>query len=115
VGFSGPAGLAGKAEIIADTLLEKYDGMIVGANQKDIHLRGVRMGTDFTPATIVALSTAKAGDVCPQCGKGDLELQRGVEIGHIFKLDTKYSAAMKATFLDADGKDHPFIMGCYGF
>jgi prolyl-tRNA synthetase len=115
VGFSGPVGLEGKADIIADALLEKYDGMIVGANQKDMHLRGVRMGTDFTPGTIVALSTAKAGDVCPQCGKGELELQRGVEIGHIFKLDTKYSAAMKATFLDADGKDHPFIMGCYGF
>ena len=115
VGFSGPVGLEGKAEIIADALLEKYDGMIVGANQKDMHLRGVRMGSDFKPARSAALSTAKAGDVCPQCGKGDLELQRGVEIGHIFKLDTKYSAAMKATFLDTEGKEKPFIMGCYGF
>jgi len=115
VGFSGPVGLAGKAEIIADALLEKYDGMIVGANAADTHLRGVRMGVDFKADKMVALSTAKAGDVCSQCGAGELELQRGVEIGHIFKLDTKYSAAMKATFLDAEGKDHPFIMGCYGF
>jgi prolyl-tRNA synthetase len=114
VGFSGPVGLK-NVEIIVDALLDKYDGMIVGANQKDMHLRGVRMGTDFQAGKTAALSTAKAGDICPQCGEGDLELQRGVEIGHIFKLDTKYSAAMKATFLDADGKDHPFIMGCYGF
>jgi prolyl-tRNA synthetase len=115
VGFSGPVGLSGKAEIIADALLEKYDGMIVGANAADMHLRGVRMGVDFKPDQTFALSTAKAGDVCSQCGTGELELQRGVEIGHIFKLDTKYSSAMKATFLDAEGKDHPFIMGCYGF
>jgi prolyl-tRNA synthetase len=114
VGFSGPVGLT-NVEIIADTLLEKYDGMIVGANQKDTHLRGVRMGADFKAGKMAALSTAKAGDICPQCQKGELEVQRGVEIGHIFKLDTKYSAAMKATFLDAEGKDHPFIMGCYGF
>src|SRR6186713_1218506 len=59
VGFSGPVGLEGKAEIIADALLEKYDGMIVGANQKDMHLRGVRMGSDFKPARSAALSTAK--------------------------------------------------------
>jgi prolyl-tRNA synthetase len=58
---------------------------------------------------------AAAGDRCAQCGEGELVLQRGVEIGHIFKLDTKYSQAMKATYLDSDGKDHFFIMGCYGF
>ena len=115
VGFSGPVGLEEKAEIIADVLLDHYDGMIVGANAPDMHLRGVRMGTDFKAARSAAVSTARAGDVCSQCGTGELELQRGVEIGHIFKLDTKYSAAMKATFLDAEGKDHPFIMGCYGF
>jgi prolyl-tRNA synthetase len=114
VGFSGPVGLE-NVEIIADTLLDQYDGMIVGANKQDMHLRGVRMGTDFTVGKTAALSTAKAGDICPQCGKGELELTRGVEIGHIFKLDTKYSAAMKATFNDADGNDKPFIMGCYGF
>jgi prolyl-tRNA synthetase len=114
VGFSGPVGLS-NVEIIADVLLEKYDGMIVGANAADTHTRGVRMGTDFKPDRTAPLSTAKAGDVCKQCGKGDLEPQRGVEIGHIFKLDIKYSSAMKATFLDHEGKDRPFIMGCYGF
>jgi prolyl-tRNA synthetase len=115
VGFSGPVGLENNVEIIADELLSGYDGMIVGANAADMHLRGVRMGKDFTPGRVASLSTAKAGDVCKQCAKGELVLQRGVEIGHIFKLDTKYSAAMRATFLDAEGKDHPFIMGCYGF
>jgi prolyl-tRNA synthetase len=57
----------------------------------------------------------RAGDSCRQCGSGELVPQRGVEIGHIFKLDTKYSAAMRATFLDRDGKEQAFIMGCYGF
>jgi prolyl-tRNA synthetase len=115
VGFSGPIGLKYDVEIIADTLLEKYEGMIVGANKQDMHLRGVRMGGDFKAGKVAALSTTKAGDMCSQCDKGELELQRGVEIGHIFKLDVKYSAAMKATFLDQEGKDHPYIMGCYGF
>jgi prolyl-tRNA synthetase len=114
VGFSGPVGLK-NVEIIADSLLEGYDGMIVGANAGDTHTRGVRMGTDFKAGKVAPLSTAKAGDVCKQCGKGELEPQRGVEIGHIFKLDVKYSAAMKATFLDSEGKEKPFIMGCYGF
>ena len=115
VGFSGPVGLKGTIEIVADGLLEGYEGMIVGGNAADIHLRGVRMGADFKPGKVAPLSTAKAGDMCVQCENGELELQRGVEIGHIFKLDVKYSAAMKATFLDHEGKDRPFIMGCYGF
>jgi prolyl-tRNA synthetase len=115
VGFSGPVGLGAKVEVVADALLEKYDAMIVGANTADTHTRGVRMGKDFKPARVAPLSTAKAGDVCAQCGKGELEVQRGVEIGHIFKLDVKYSTAMRATFLDAEGKDRPFLMGCYGF
>jgi prolyl-tRNA synthetase len=115
VGFSGPVGLPAHVEIIADVLLEAYEGMIVGSNAKDMHTRGVRMGVDFTPGRVAPLSTAKAGDVCRVCGQGELEPQRGVEIGHIFKLDTKYSSAMKATFLDAEGREHPFVMGCYGF
>jgi prolyl-tRNA synthetase len=88
VGFSGPVGLK-NVEIIADVLLEKYDGMIVGSNAKDMHTRGVRMGSDFKPAQVAALSTAKAGDVCKQCGRRDRthlqarhEIQRGDE-GHL--------------------------------
>ncbi len=113
VGFAGPVGL--KATIIADELLAAYDGMIVGANAADAHLRGVKMGRDFAASQTARISMAVAGDRCSNCGKGELKLQRGVEIGHIFKLDTKYSSAMRATFLDGDGKEKPFIMGCYGF
>jgi prolyl-tRNA synthetase len=113
VGFAGPVGL--KATIIADELLSDYDGMIVGANQADAHLRGVKMGRDFTVEQTARVSMAVAGDRCANCGQGELALQRGVEIGHIFKLDTKYSKAMRATFLDKDGQEKPFIMGCYGF
>jgi prolyl-tRNA synthetase len=113
VGFAGPVGL--KATIIADELLDGYDGMIVGANEGDAHLRGVKMGRDFQAEQTARISMVVAGDRCANCGKGELALQRGVEIGHIFKLDTKYSKAMRATFLDKDGQEKPFIMGCYGF
>jgi prolyl-tRNA synthetase len=115
VGFAGPVGLPATVRIIADAMLSGYDGMIVGANAADAHLRGVKMGRDFRAEAIVPLSMAAAGDACAQCGTGELVLQRGVEIGHIFKLDVKYSKAMGATFLDRDGAEHPFIMGCYGF
>jgi prolyl-tRNA synthetase len=115
VGFAGPVGLPASVEIIADPLLAAYDGMIVGANQADVHLRGVKLGRDFTPTRTEPIAMAAAGDRCAQCGQGELMVQRGVEIGHIFKLDVKYSSAMKATYLDADGKDNFFIMGCYGF
>ncbi len=115
VGFAGPVGLPGTVEIVADTLLDAYDGMVVGANKADAHLRGVRMGRDFKPARTAAIAMAAAGDRCVQCNEGELVLQRGVEIGHIFKLDVKYSKAMKATYLDRDGTDKFFIMGCYGF
>jgi prolyl-tRNA synthetase len=115
VGYAGPVGLPDSVTVIADTLLDAYDGMIVGANETDAHLRGVKMGRDFTPHHRAPISAPAEGDTCAQCGKGKLTTTRGVELGHIFKLDTKYSEAMKATFLDADGNENPFIMGCYGF
>jgi prolyl-tRNA synthetase len=101
--------------ILADPLLEQYEGMIVGANETDTHLRGVKMGRDFEPHETAPLSEALAGDWCKACGKGKLYIQRGSELGHIFKLDTKYSASMNATFLDTHGNENHFVMGCYGF
>jgi prolyl-tRNA synthetase len=116
VGFAGPVGLGEKVEIIADALLEGYPGMIVGANRADTHTRGVRMGRDFRkPDRIADISTVVAGDRCRQCQAGELAVQRGIEIGHIFNLDVKYSKSMNATFLDANGQEQHFIMGCYGF
>lgn len=113
-GFSGPAGLPEGTEIVADELIRNYDGMIVGANRKDAHLRGVKPGRDFDVGRFADIVMAREGDLCPRCGS-PMEASRGVEVGHIFKLGTKYSAAMNANFLDSGGESRPFVMGCYGF
>jgi prolyl-tRNA synthetase len=115
VGYAGPVGLPKGTKIIVDTLLDQYEGMIVGANETDAHYRGVKLGRDFAPSFTEQISLAEDGDTCKRCGKSKLEMRRGVELGHIFKLDTKYSKAMNATFLDQDGKEQHFVMGCYGF
>ncbi|MFQ5510346.1 MAG: proline--tRNA ligase [Candidatus Krumholzibacteriia bacterium] len=115
VGFAGPVGLPAGTRIVADTSLKNYEGMIVGANVTDAHLRGVRLGRDFEATEFRNISLTEAGDRCARCEKSELRAHRGVELGHIFKLDDKYSKAMNATYLDRDGKDRHFIMGCYGF
>jgi len=115
VGYAGPVGLPTDTRVIADTLLDDYEGMVVGANRTDAHFRGVKMGRDFNPTQKASISQVEPGDTCKRCGKGELVSRRGVELGHIFKLDTKYSKSMRATFLDAEGKEREFIMGCYGF
>ncbi|MCK4350907.1 MAG: proline--tRNA ligase, partial [Candidatus Krumholzibacteria bacterium] len=114
VGFSGPVGLPEDTEIIADPLIEAYESLIVGANKMDTHLTGVVPGRDFSIDRFEDLVWAKEGDLCPECGE-PLEMSRGVEVGHIFKLGDKYSTSMNATFIDEKGEMHPFIMGCYGF
>ena len=115
VGYAGPVGLPPEVRIIADPLLDHYEGMIVGANETDAHLRGVKMGRDFQPHEKAALSEVLAGDWCKACGEGKLYVQRGSELGHIFKLDAKYSSSMNATYLDSQGNENHFLMGCYGF
>ena len=114
VGFSGPVGLPKGTKIYADNLIKGYTSMIVGANKADRHLIGVKAGRDFSIDHFADLVWAKEGDACPRCGKA-MSINKGIEVGHIFKLGTKYSSAMNATFLDADGKSKAFIMGCYGF
>ncbi len=89
--------------------------MVVGANKTDAHLRGVKMGRDFQPTETADITLVEAGDTCKRCGKSQVAMRRGVELGHIFKLDKKYSKSMKATFLDKEGTECEFIMGCYGF
>lgn len=115
VGYAGPVGLPDDVHVIADPMLERYQGMIVGANETDAHLRGVKMGRDFQPHETAPLGEALPGDTCKSCGKSTLYVQRGSELGHIFKLDTKYSSSMNATYLDSNGKENHFVMGCYGF
>lgn len=114
VGFSGPVGLPPGTEIVADPLIKDFGSMIVGANEKDAHLTGVRAGRDFTIDRFEDLVWARGGDLCPACA-APLSLGNGLEVGHIFKLGTKYSEAMNALFLDEKGQTHPFVMGCYGF
>lgn len=112
VGFAGPVGLSG-VTIIADHALKGLKNFVVGANKEDAHFVNVNYPRDFEVEAFYDLRNVTEGDLCPRCGK-PLELTRGIEVGHIFKLGTKYSAAMGATFLDREGKERPFVMGCYG-
>ncbi|MBU4276608.1 MAG: proline--tRNA ligase [Proteobacteria bacterium] len=111
VGFTGPVGL--KIPIYADQELYFADALVAGANQADAHLTGVHLGRDVAQATKADLRIIEPGDPCPRCGKEPV-FARGIEVGHIFRLGTKYSQAMGAEFLDAEGQSRPIIMGCYG-
>ena len=108
-GSIGPVGA--KVEVIADEAL-RAGQYVVGANRNDRHLRGVQAGRDFE-ARFADLREVREGDACPVCG-GHLHLQVAIEVGHIFKLESKYSAPLGATFLDEDGSERPLLMGSYG-
>jgi prolyl-tRNA synthetase len=112
VGFSGPVGLAGLT-LLADREVMVLSGAVTGANRADHHLTGVQPGRDFVPDAVADLRQAMAGDRCPRCG-GELGITRGIEVGHVFKLGTKYSEKLSARFLDDAGRERPMIMGCYG-
>ena len=110
-GFAGPVGL--KIRLVADLEVQGMADFITGANEKDAHFTGVNLNRDFTIDTFADLRQAIGGDPCPRC-EGKLEIWRGIEVGHVFKLGTKYSEAMGATVLDDQGKDRVLVMGCYG-
>ena len=111
VGFSGPINL--KIKIIADHSVNEMSNFVTGANKKDIHFMNVNAGRDFKIESFDDVKIAKDGDPCPKCNCA-LEVKTGIELGHTFNLGTRYSKSMKATFLDEDGKEKNFIMGCYG-
>ncbi len=111
IGFAGPVGL--DIEIIADYALKDMKNFVTGANKKDLHFKNVNIGRDFNVNMFADLRFVTREDKCPKCGN-NIEFKRGIEVGHIFKLGTKYSRVMKATFNDKDGTEKPFIMGCYG-
>jgi len=113
VGFAGPVGLRGVKEIVADYAVAAMTDFVTGANLADAHLVGVNRGRDFRPTAYADIRMARQGDRCARCG-GELRIERGIEVGHVFKLGTRYSQAMKATFLDEEGRERPAIMGCYG-
>lgn len=113
VGFAGPLGLSG-VEIIADTEVAVLPNFVSGANEGDFHIKNISAGRDFKPSRVADIKVAVEGETCAACGKGKLAASRGIEVGNTFSLGTKYSAALKATFLDEKGEEHPFIMGSYG-
>ncbi|MGH8004352.1 MAG: proline--tRNA ligase [Limisphaerales bacterium] len=113
VGFAGPVGLSG-VEIIADTEVTALPNFVSGANEGDHHLKNINASRDFKPSRIADIKVAVEGETCAACGKGKLKASRGIEVGNTFSLGTKYSAALKATFLDEKGEEKPFIMGSYG-
>ena len=101
-------------QIVADSSLKNRKNMTTGANKDDHHLRGVDIARDIAVDEWLEIRTVEAGEGCPRCEKGTLEIFKGMEIGHIFKLGTKYSESMGATVLTQDGKSVPIIMGSYG-
>ena len=113
-GYLGPIGLKKPVKVIADRTVAHMSDFICGANDEDYHFTGVNWGRDLPEPDLVAdIRDVVEGDPSPD-GRGVLAIQRGIEVGHVFYLGTKYSKAMNATFLDEDGKPKHFEMGCYG-
>ena len=113
-GYLGPVGIASEITVIADRTVAQMANFVVGANVKDAHLTGVNWGRDLAePALVADIRNVVEGDPSPD-GKGELRIERGIEVGHVFYLGTKYSEAMKATMLDETGKPRFMEMGCYG-
>jgi prolyl-tRNA synthetase len=112
VGFAGPVGLKG-LRILADHAIPALRNAVVGGNRLDTHYVDANWGRDFSADEVLDLRNAQAGDRSPR-NDGTLKVTKGIEVGHVFMLGTKYSEAMKATFLDPEGKHCPAVMGCYG-
>jgi len=111
MGFLGPVNI--KIPMVIDRAIAALATVVVGGNAVDVHLKGVVPGRDFPLDRLFDLRNADAGDPCPRCG-ATMVSRAGLEIGHVFKLGTKYSKAMGATYLDEKGVEIPIIMGCYG-
>jgi prolyl-tRNA synthetase len=111
MGFLGPVAI--KIPLAVDSVVAALPRVVVGGNEVDIHLKGVVPGRDFALDRVLDLRSAVPGDPCPRCGK-PLSVTQGIEVGHVFKLGTKYSKAMGANYLDDKGNEVPVIMGCYG-
>lgn len=113
-GFIGPVGVAGNVKVVADKAVAIMSDFVCGANKPKLHLQGVNFGRDLPePSVIADVRNVVDGDESPD-GKGTLTLCRGIEVGHIFQLGSKYSQAMDATYLDEQGKSQAMEMGCYG-
>ncbi|NTV50831.1 MAG: proline--tRNA ligase [Geobacteraceae bacterium] len=114
VGFLGPIGLKQEIPVIADRVVQGMTNVVLGANEVDQHYINANRGRDFEVSGFADIRTVEAGDACPRCDAGKLEMWRGIEVGHVFKLGIKYSKALNATYLDANGREQTVFMGCYG-
>ncbi|NLH45219.1 MAG: proline--tRNA ligase [Acholeplasmataceae bacterium] len=113
-GYMGPVGMdPEKVMIVVDSSVMNMHNFCCGANKSDSHYLNVNPGRDFTPTFVADIRLIQETDACPHCG-GKISKARGIEVGQVFKLFTKYSEALKATYLDENGKEKPMVMGCYG-
>lgn len=117
-GFIGPNGLKEyngfSVTVVADETVKDMKNFVIGVNKKDVHMVGANWGADVQlPEIVTDIRLVEAGELCPECGK-PLKVTRGIEVGNIFQLGTKYSKPMNAVFTDVDGKTKPYVMGCYG-
>src|SRR5215216_2963717 len=110
-GFASPIGISG-VTVVADDSAQTAN-LVAGANETDYHYRDANLGRDWRADIVTDIALARAGDACPRCGAA-LEVRRGIEMGHVFKLGTVYTEKMGVTYLDDEGKSHPIVMGCYG-
>jgi len=112
VGFAGPVGL--KVDVLVDNEVALMKNFVIGANETEYHFKNVNINRDFTPTVIGDFRNIEKGNLCPICKKEKIDTCQGIEVGHIFKLGTKYSKSMDCTYLDENGKQQVPIMGCYG-
>ncbi|MXN78789.1 proline--tRNA ligase [Burkholderia sp. 4701] len=112
-GYLGPIGTKKPVKVVADRTVANMSDFVVGANEVDYHIAGVNWGRDLPEPDVADLRNVQKGDPSPD-GKGVIDICRGIEVGHVFQLGTKYSEAMGATFIDESGKPQPMLMGCYG-
>lgn len=113
-GFIGPVGLPENVRVLYDSSLVDANNLSCGANKEEYHLTGLDMSRDVPSAEYHDFAKIAEGGVCPCCGKKSITISRGIEVGNIFQLGTKYTKAMDMTYLDANGESHNPIMGCYG-
>ncbi|MEE1314643.1 MAG: proline--tRNA ligase [Faecalimonas sp.] len=113
-GFTGPYDMKADCTVIFDASLKGLENLVCGANEVDYHYKGLHIARDCGEVDFVDVSKIQTGGICPCCGKKTIEVKRGIEVGNIFQLGTKYSASMNMTYTDADGEMKTPIMGCYG-
>jgi prolyl-tRNA synthetase len=113
-GFIGPVGLPKNIKVVYDESLKNIGSLVAGANKENYHFKGLNMARDVGDVEYVSVAKATEGGICPVCGKHSITISRGIEVGNIFQLGTKYTESMGMQYIDAEGQLQYPIMGCYG-